>query len=428
MRETPRQTRRPTRPGRPSRKPALATAAPPAAESPWVQLRSATNHPFIFERMIGGADPAARPGDVVTIYDKAGRYFGRGIYNPRSQVALRVLTHESRSVDDAFWREAVERAVELRRALRLDDVTDAYRLVHSEGDGLSGLILERFADCLVFEVFSLGIYQRYPALAEFAAAALGPPRSLERPDGAAGNWRVFVRADESIERTEGFSVRAEECPDAGRLIIREHGIRYRVDIAGGHKTGFFCDQRDNRRKLAGLCRDANVLDMCCYTGGFGLAAKVLGGAKDVTCVDLDEAALAVAKENINLNNTRITLSHADAFNYFRQMISIGRKFDVLVLDPPKLATSRAAVDEAMRKYYDLNGLGMQVVRRGGLMLTCSCSGLVSRDMFVQTLHRATRPAGRTIQLLELSGAGPDHPVMLNCPESVYLKAAWLRVM
>lgn len=396
--------------------------------SPWVQLRSGSSHPFIFERMVRCADSKAQPGDVVSIYDKAGRYFGRGLYNPRSQIALRVLTNEDRQIDDAFWRDAIERSVSLRKSLRLDDVTDAYRLVHAEGDGLSGLILERYADCLVVEAFSLGIYQRYAMLAACAGAALGAPICLDRPDQPAGAWRVFLRADESIQRAEGFSVRREDCPDAGRLIVREHGIRYRVDIAGGHKTGFFCDQRDNRLRLAGLCRDANVLDLCCYTGGFGLAAKVLGGAKEVTCVDLDEKALAVAKENVNLNNTRISLAHADTFNYLRQMISLGRKFDVVVLDPPKLAPSRTAVDEALRKYYDLNGLGMQVVRRGGMMLTCSCSGLISRDMFVQTLHRASRPASRTIQLLDLTGPGADHPVMLNCPESSYLKAAWLRVL
>lgn len=395
--------------------------------SPWVQLRSGTGHPFVFQRMVGRSDPAARPGDVVNIYDKSGAFFGRGLYNPKSQISLRVLTHEDRPVDDAFWREAIARAVALRRRLRLDDVTDAYRLVHAEGDGLSGLIIERYADCLVFEVFSLGMYQRYAMLAEMVAAEMGDARSLERKD-ASPSWRMALRADASIERAEGFNAKPRDREIAGKLIVREHGIRYRVDVAGGHKTGFFCDQRDNRLRFATLCRDCEVLDLCCYTGGFGLAARLLGGAKDVTSVDLDENALAIARENVNLNNTRINLVHSDAFIYLRQMMANGRQYDSVVLDPPKLATSRDAIDEAMRKYHDMNNLAMRVVRTGGVLLTCSCSGLISREVFMQTVQKAARSAGRRVQLLDVTGAGADHPMMPNCPESAYLKAVWLRVL
>lgn len=403
------------------------SAAPINAESPWVQLRSASFHPFIYERMVRTADPAAKPGDVVNVYDKTGRFFGRGMYSPSSQIVLRMLSYDDRPIDDEFWRSAVKQAIDLRRTMNLDSTTDAYRLIHAEGDGLSGLILERYADCLVMEVFSLGIHQRAAKLLQWTAEALGPPTSMDRPDKASPTWRTIVRADEAIERIEGFRVRADEREFSGKVTIREHGIRYRVDVTGGHKTGFFCDQRDNRKRLATMCNDATVLDGCCYTAGFGLAAKLLGNARDVTSVDLDEAALAVAKENVNLNNTRINLVHLDIFTYLRQMLANGRQFDVVILDPPKLATSRTLVEEALRKYHDLNALGMKVLRPGGLLLTCSCSGLISRDMFLQTVNRA-RPQGRALQLLEYTGASPDHPVMMNCPESAYLKAAWLRVL
>jgi 23S rRNA G2069 N7-methylase RlmK/C1962 C5-methylase RlmI len=460
--------------------------------------------------MIREADALARPGDVVNVYDKAGLLFGRGLYNPRSQIALRMLVHGDTAIDDAFWRGAIERAIELRRRLRLDEVTDAYRLIHAEGDGLSGLIVERYANALVFEFFALGMFQRQHMLAEELTRALGPPTSLDRPqrdaramrssdqsrdrlpftsrsdvkgqgapsDAAATSahadsrsaleWRVVFRADDEIQRIEGFRCALlDQSRDrlpftsrsdvkgqgAGRtasrrptdshadpsltvgalsggalnsVIIREHGVRYRVDVEAGHKTGFFCDQRENRRRFADLCRDASVLDLCCYTGGFGLCAKLLGGAKDVSSVDLDEAALAVAKENVNLNNTRVNLVHSDAFIYLRQMLANGRQFDAVVLDPPKFVSHREDMDEGLRKYHDLNSLAMQVVRPGGILLTCSCSGLVSWDAFKDAVFRASRPAKRSLQVFLETSAGPDHPVMMNCPESAYLKAMWLR--
>jgi len=405
---------------------------PPAnAVSPWVALRSASFHPFIYKRMLRAADPAARPGDLVQVYDKSGALFGRGLYHPRSQIAVRMLAHGDTAVGDSFFQERVNSAVELRRILRIDESTDAYRLVHAEADGLSGLVVERYADCLAFEVFSLGMFQRLALIERALIAALGPPASLDRPGKTSPAWRVIVRADADIERIEGF--RATDAEPRNRadaltqVTIREHGVRFRVDLATGHKTGFFCDQRDNRRRFAGLCRDADVLDLCCYTGGFALAAKLLGQAKHVTAVDLDEAALAVARDNVNLNNTRIDLVHSDAFNYLRQMIANGRQFDRVVLDPPKLAPTRDDVPLAEKKYFDLNALAAQVVRPGGLLLTCSCSGLISTTVFNDIVTRALRRAGREAQRIDQSAAAADHPVALNCPETSYLKAIWLRI-
>ncbi len=213
-----------------------------------------------------------------------------------------------------------------------------------------------------------------------------------------------------------------------RVTIREHGVRYRVDVVEGHKTGFFCDQRENRLRLAQLARDATVLDLCCYTGGFGLCAAKLGKAREVCGVDLDAAAIAVARENANLNQVRVDFVFADAFTYMRQMLVNRRQFDVVVLDPPKLAASRLEYEDALRKYFDLNQLAAQMVRPGGVLLTCSCSGLVSREVFTDTVHRAARHAGRRLQMFDFTGAGPDHPVALVCPESAYLKALWLRVL
>jgi 23S rRNA (cytosine1962-C5)-methyltransferase len=378
--------------------------------------------------MIGEVDPAARPGDVVNVYDKTGALFGRGLFNGRSRIVLRMLTPDDTPIDDAFWRRRLEQAVDLRRQLNLDAITDAYRLVHAEGDELSGLIVERYADCLVFELFALGIFQRRRQLAAIIAELLGPPTCLDRPQQASPAWRVVVRADERIEKVEGFDVPAEERGGVGQVTLREHAVRCRVDPAAGQKTGFFCDQRDNRRRFAALCRGADVLDLCCCTGGFGIGAKLLGGAREVTSVDLDEAAVALAKENANLNQTRVNIVHADAFTYLRQMIANGRQYDAVVLDLPKLAASRREVDEALKKYHDLNHLAVQAVRPGGFFLTCSCSGLVARSKFAEVVHAAARRARRSLQLLDQTGAAPDHPVAMNCPETEYLKALWLRVM
>jgi 23S rRNA (cytosine1962-C5)-methyltransferase len=212
-----------------------------------------------------------------------------------------------------------------------------------------------------------------------------------------------------------------------RVTIHEHGLRYRIHFEEGHKTGFFCDQRDNRRDLARFCADKAVLDLCCYTGGFGLNALVRGKAREVTCVDLDEKAVALARENGNANQVRLEVIHADAFGYLRQMGLNAKTFGVIVLDPPKLIPDREEIAPGKRKYFDLNVMAMKLVEPGGLLLTCSCSGLLDAPEFLSLLRAAARNAGRHVQLLSLAGAAADHPVALDAPEGAYLKAAWLRV-
>lgn len=375
--------------------------------------------------MVQSAADNAGPGDIVSVYDRAGQIFGHAIYNPRSQIALRVLRHGPQPIDDAFWRGRIAAAVALRRdALKLDRVCDAYRLVHSEGDGLSGLIAERFADHIVIEVFSLGVFRRIDVLKEMLAEALGPAPSARDEQG---EWKFVVRADQRTQQLEGFRLPAPSEVDGRRLIIREHGIRFRIDPRAGHKTGFFCDQRDNRLAFASLCEDATVLDLCCNSGGFGLLAKCRGKAREVVALDLDEVALELAKENANLNQARIQHVHADAFVYLRQMIANGRRFDAVVLDPPKLIATRDDMREGRQRYLDLNKLALQAVRPGGLLLTCSCSGLLSRDDFLDMIRQATHITHRAANVFDITGAAGDHPIALDCPETSYLKAAWLRV-
>ncbi len=407
--------------------------------------------------MIGQADPAARAGDIVAVYDKQDRLFGHGFYHDRSLIALRMLSYGPSPADDAFFRGRLAQAIEWRKRLIGDQTaTDAFRLVHAEGDGLSGLIAERYADWIAIEVFSLGIFQRLDLIKRLlsemlaarptsaSASSLNPePRTLnpeprhgeqartllatpKRSEG--GNPKFVVRADEHVERIEGFKVptlASDTVPPT--VTIRENGLRFRVDLRAGHKTGFFCDQRDNRKRLAGLCRGVEVLDACCYTGGFGIYAQKLGQAETVTSVDLDEDALELARKNANMNDARIQYVHADVFGYLRQMQTNARSYDVVVLDPPKFVGNRDEYHEGSRKYVDLNTLGMSVVRPGGLLLTCSCSGLVSREDFLGMVKAAAGRLQRSLQIVDQTGAAPDHPVMANCPESAYLKAVWARI-
>ena len=365
--------------------------------------------------------PDARPGDLVSVYDKNGEPVGAGLFNPRAKIPLRVVAHGPGPIGEDYFELAIRRAVALRRDLfKLDLETDAYRLVNSDGDGLSGLTIDRYADVLLCEVFSLGIAQRLPAW-------------LPLLHELAGTKFARVQVDHDLGSLEGikpstFKETNAAAPTAVK--IRENGVRYEVNFAEGHKTGFFCDQRENRRRIAQFSKGARVLDLCCYTGGFSLCARVLGGAADVTSVDLDEVAIAQARRNANLNQVRLSLVHADAFAYARQMLQNKESWDLVVLDPPKFIFTRDAHGnwEGRQKYEDLNQLSIGLVRPGGIFVTCSCSGLLSLEDFEQHVIKAAHRLNRRLQFLDRTGPGPDHPVLSNCLDGRYLKVLWARVL
>jgi 23S rRNA (cytosine1962-C5)-methyltransferase len=288
-------------------------------------------------------------------------------------------------------------------------VTQAYRLCHGEGDGLTGLIVDRYGPVVVAEIFARGWFLK---LAELKAslAALVP--------GAI----VHVAADEAASRLEGFTMPKSEPPAA--VVVAEHGAQFRVDFETGHKTGFFCDQRDNRQEVARLSKGRTMLDLCCYSGGFGIHAA-LAGAKRVTGVDMDEKALETARRNAKLNRVKIDHLHADVFNYLRQL---REPPEVVVLDPPKLARTKADLPKARLSYRDMNGLAMKAMAKGGLLVSCSCSGLVSEEEFVGILRDAARAVGRELRTFKIAGAGPDHPVSSLYPEGRYLKAVYSTVV
>src|SRR3954469_23033914 len=382
----------------------------PAAALPQVRLKIArrSSHPWVFQKMV--EKPAGRlpAGSVVDVHDRDGQWVGRGLYNGHSRIALRVLTTDpAEAIDDAFFARRLEQAVALRRNwLGLDAVTDAYRLVHSEGDGLSGLVADRFGPVLVLEFFAAGMYRFRDAIRSALAA--------HYPDS-----RFYWFAEEHVQKQESFDCRSPEPP--APEVIAENGVRFRVAPGSKHKTGFFLDQRDNRQLLGSFCPGRRVLDLCCNTGGFAVYAKVRG-AEEVTGIDLDEQALALAWQNAGLNQVRVRFVQADLFPWLRDVLGQGQRFDVVVLDPAKQTRDREEVDYALKRYLDMNRLALQAVTPGGVFLTCSCTGLVGEAEFLDAVRRAAWQAGRTLQVLRLSGAGADHPFLLHVPEGRYLKA------
>ncbi len=387
-----------------------------AATLPVVTLKieRRSQHPWVFQKMV--ERPAARvpPGSVVEVRDRAGQWVGRAFYNGHSRIALRMLTaNPDEPVDAAFCARKLAAAITFRRdVLKLDEVSNAYRLVHSEADGLSGLVVDRFADTVVIEFFSAGMFKQRDVIREV----------LETHFPGA---RFYWFAEEHVGKQESFDCRPPEPPPPG--VITEHGLKFRVAPGSKHKTGFFVDQRDNRKLLASFCGGKRVLDLCCNSGGFSVYAKALGGAADVTGVDLDETAIDLAKQNAKLNNAQVRFVQADLFSWLRDVLPNGERFDVVVLDPAKLTRDRETVDLALKKYCDMNRLALHVVAPGGVFLTCSCTGLVSEADFLESVRRAAWQAGRQLQVFKVAGAGPDHPFLMSVPEGRYLKAVFARV-
>lgn len=378
-----------------------------------LKIERRSTHPWIFQKMVEKPEQKPKPGSLVEIVDSTGRFAGRGFYNGHSRIALRVLSDDpERAIDAGFFHERIARAVSLRRdLLKLDAVSNAWRVVHAEGDGLSGLVVDRYADLIVVEFFSAGMV-RYRQWVFDALATQFP------------GCRFYAFAEEHVQKQESFDLRPPTAPKP--VIVHEHGLQFLASPGSGHKTGFFADQRDNRATLASLAGGARVLDLCCNAGGFSIHAKA-GGAEETIAVDLDAEILAVARRNAQLNKVQVRWVQADIFPWLRDAANNGERFDVVILDPAKLTRDRDQVIPALKKYLDMNKLAMSVLKPGGILLTCSCTGLVSEQQFLDMLRRAAFYAGRTAQVFKVSGAGGDHPFLAQVPESRYLKAVFARV-
>jgi 23S rRNA (cytosine1962-C5)-methyltransferase len=390
------------------------------AEPPTVRIKGTLTspHPWIWRTRLerSSLPRRAEPGSVVRVVDGEGVAIGRGLLHPLVTIGIRLLTRDpDEAIDAAFFRRRFEAARVLRTdVLRLDECGNSYRLVHAESDGLSGLIVDVLGDVIRVDMFCRGMAALEEPIRE-ALLQLYPDKT------------VVVRGDGRTGDLEGFSVRPR-ANDANQTEVVENGIRYKVDLREGHKTGFFLDQRENREFLGKIVRGREVFDLHTYTGGFALNAAVRGEAKRVIGVDLDEKAIAVAKRNAKLNQARnLKFVQADAFHYLRDLIRKDDKPGVIVLDPPKLARDAKEKEDGLRAYGDLNRLGLNALADDGILLTCSCSGVISDHDFIEMLRASAARTQKELTVFHVSGAAADHPVGLHVPETRYLKAVFARV-
>jgi 23S rRNA (cytosine1962-C5)-methyltransferase len=376
-------------------------------------------HPWVFAGAVAAVEGDPADGDVVDLLSHTGNFVARGLYNGRSKIRVRLYSWDpGGALDEAFFRDRLAAALRLRGMLGLDGPGRGCRLVFSEGDGLSGLVVDRFDRWLVVQFTALALAQRR----EMIAGALA---ELVRPEG------IYLRTERGVGKLEGLEL--HDGPlwgtvPAGPAEIEERGVRYLVNLAEGQKTGFYLDHRDNRAAVAPLAAGRRMLDAFCYTGGFGLQAA-RAGAAEVVGVDQSEPALALARENARLNglSDRTAYVRADIFDDLDARAARGERFGVVVLDPPKFARSRNAVDEALRGYRRLQGLGLRLLEPDGVLVTCCCSGLITAAMLEELLAQLAAEAKREVQVLERRGAAPDHPVSVACLESRYLKCLVCRV-
>lgn len=374
-----------------------------------LRIRVTGRHPRFFRKQVLKPEHTISPGSLVYVLDKQGRAVGTGFYNPRSVLALRMLTRGKEQVDRKHVLRLLDQAIRYREeTLGLGERENAYRLVHAEGDGIPGFILDRLNHHLVAQVFCLGIEDSIEDIGE--ALLKRYPQS-----------KLVLRVDADARRLEG--IRLEETGELRPAELMEDGLRYLFTPGAGHKTGFFCDQRDTRRRLAEFAHGRKVLDLCCNSGGFAMQAA-RAGARTVLAIDLDEDAVRLAKANARKNSLRVPVEHGDAFDVLRER---GRDFDVIVLDPPKWIRGESDMEKGLKRYLDLNTSAFAALPSGGLLLTCSCSGSLSEERFLAMLREAAARAGKDARIVEMRGAGADHPVALECPETRYLKAAFVSV-
>lgn len=397
----------------------------PGSEPPHIYLKPGRarpffgRHPWVFSGAIARIAGEPADGEEVGVYSHEGSFIAWGLFNARSQIRVRLYSWEpERRLDDAFWRERLAAAIRLRHeVLGLGDPEGACRLVFSEGDGLSGLVVDRYARWLAVQFTSLAMAQRRDLIVDELV------RQLE-PRG------IYLRTERGIGAEEGLALADAplwgEVPEAPVTIV-EDGLAFEVDVRTGQKTGFYLDQRENRRAAARYAAGRRALDLCCYTGAFTLALA-RGGATEVLGVDVSETALEAARRNAARNEvTNARFEAGDAFQTLERLGAEGERFAIVVLDPPRFARSRRGLEQALRGYGALNELAVRVLAPDGILVTCSCSGRVSREAFAGVLAGVAERTGRPIQFLEQRGQAPDHPVSASCPETGYLKCFVCRV-
>jgi 23S rRNA (cytosine1962-C5)-methyltransferase len=379
------------------------------------RLRS--GHPWVFSNEIDYIEPEPAAGEAVEVFSNRGDFLGTAYFNPHSLIAARLLSRQRESIDSVdFFSARIQNALAYRQ--RIYPHENALRIVHGEGDGLPGLVVDRYGEVLSIQLLTLGMERRRPAI----LAAL---RELFHPQA------IVARNDVAVRELEGLPRQVEllegELP-AG-LVVTEHGLKSRVDLTGGQKTGHFLDQKENHLALKGRVEGCRVLDLFCYSGNWSLHAAHFG-AGEVIGADISAAAVELARDNARLNGFDSTCSFikADVFELLRELGRDHQRFGAIVLDPPAFVKSRKKLKEGIKGYLTVNRRAMELLEPGGHLFTCSCSYHMDRETFVDTLRQAGQQAGRTLRLVEMRGQAYDHPILLSCPETDYLKCAVLQVL
>ena len=377
-------------------------------------------HPWVLDSAVAKVEGQPADGDVVDLATHDGHFVARGLWNSQSKMRVRLYAFDaSTKLDAELWHARLASALALRKTLGLDERAGATRLVNSEGDDLSGLIVDRYGEYLAVQVTALAMAVRLDTLCD-ALESLVAPRGI-----------LLRGAERGLAKLEGLSLVdrvVRGTAPAGAIFVHEHGLKFGVDLAEGQKTGFYLDQRDNRQAAARYARGRRVLDMFCYSGGFAVACAVSGGARSVLAVDTSAKAAALARANAELNGAaNVTVEAVDAFEKLDALTAAGERFGMVILDPPKFARSRSTVDDALRAYHRINRVAVGLLEPGGILVTCSCSGSVSRDDFLQMLSGVAQRSARPIQVLESRGAAADHPVSASCLEGEYLTCVIARV-
>jgi 23S rRNA (cytosine1962-C5)-methyltransferase len=376
-------------------------------------------HPWVFAGAIERIEGQPADGDEVDLFSSGNNFVARGLFNSQSKINVRLYSWEAgTSLDAAFFKERIGRAVELRHhVLNLAGPDRGYRVAFSESDLLSGMVVDRYGDWLTVQFTALGLATRREMIVEVL-------RELLQPKG------IYLRTEKGIGKLEGIELHDGPLwgePPPPSLTIEENGLRFLVNLAEGQKTGYYLDQRDNRAAVARLSPGKRVLDAFCYSGGFGIyAAKA--GASEVLGLDASEPALELGRKNAIANGLgNIAFECADVFRKLADLVAAGRKFDVLILDPPKFARNRAAVPEAMKGYRRLHQLAMKLLDRDGILVSCCCTGLIAMSDLEDVIAQVSVEARRDLQIVERRGPSPDHPVAISCRESGYLKCVISRV-
>lgn len=378
------------------------------------------SHPWIFSGAIDRIEGKPKNGDIISVTDSNTNFLAYGFFNDQSRVAVRLLEWDRETeINESWWRNKIRNAVKLRTDLQTDQ-TNTYRVIFSEADYLPGLIVDRYADFLSVQILTSGVERIKPLVLDELQILLEPKGVFDRSDASA-------RAHEGMEASSGGVLLGSEPPEF--VNVKENGIVYQVNIAEGQKSGFYCDQRDNRKWVAEFAKGKKVLDCFCYSGGFSLNA-MKNGASEVVSVDSSALALETLKKNIEVNNFQnIPQSQiqSDVNKQLRLFREENEKFDLIILDPPKYAPSRSALTKASRAYKDLNRMAMHLLNEGGLLATFSCSGAVDISMFKQIIAWAALDAGKNVQFIQQYSQPADHPVRSSFPEGEYLKGLLCRI-